>query len=72
MVNIYEPLINVVTENKPKVLFSPTRTLGLGQKARGQVWVLVRCVASALTHRRCCTPGGEAEPNLRRYLHGTW
>ena len=37
MVNICEPLINVVTENKPKVLFSPARALGLGQKARGQV-----------------------------------
>jgi len=37
MVNICEPLINVVTENKPKVLFSLARALGLGQKARGQV-----------------------------------
>ena len=37
MVNICEPLINVVKENKPKVLFSPTRTLGLDQKVRGQV-----------------------------------
>ena len=37
MANICEPLINVVTEDKPKVLFSPARALGLGQKARGQI-----------------------------------
>jgi hypothetical protein len=37
MVNPGELPINVVMENKPKVLFSPTRTLGLGQKARGQI-----------------------------------
>ena len=32
-------------------------------------WVLVRCVASALTPRRCRTPG-EAEPDPRGYWHG--
>ena len=34
MVNISEPLINVVTSNKPK------RLIGLNQKVRGQVQVL--------------------------------
>jgi hypothetical protein len=34
MVNICEPLLNVVTSNKPKVL------IGLNQKVRGQVQVL--------------------------------
>jgi hypothetical protein len=52
MVNTYEPLINVVKENKPKVLFSPTRTLGLGQKARGQVWVLLTHPSQMLNPRR--------------------
>lgn len=33
MVNICEPLINVVTRNKPKML------IGLNQKVRGQVQV---------------------------------
>jgi hypothetical protein len=35
MVNICEPLINVVTENKPKVLTSPRRADRLGPKGKG-------------------------------------
>ena len=35
MVNICEPLINVVTENKPKVLTSPGRADRLGPKGKG-------------------------------------
>jgi hypothetical protein len=39
MVSIHEPPINVVIENKPKVLkgFPEETRIGLGQKARGQV-----------------------------------
>jgi len=39
MVSIYKSLINVVIENKPKVLkgFPEETRIGLGQKARGQV-----------------------------------
>jgi hypothetical protein len=39
MVKKYESLINVVSENKPKVLkgFPEETGIGLGQKARGQV-----------------------------------
>jgi hypothetical protein len=35
MVNICEPLLNVVIENKPKVLISPRRAYRLGPKGRG-------------------------------------
>jgi len=35
MVSICEPLINVVTENKPKVLTSPARADRLGLKGKG-------------------------------------
>jgi hypothetical protein len=52
MVNKCEPPINVVKENKPKVLFSPPRTLGLGQKARGQVWVLLTHPSQTSNPRR--------------------
>ena len=46
MVNISESLINVVNESKPKVLrrFQKKR-IGLGQKARGQVQVLLTHLA---------------------------
>ena len=37
MVSIREPLINVVTENKPKVLTSPARADRLGPKGKGSV-----------------------------------
>jgi len=38
MVNICEPLINVVICDKPKVLTRlPKEAIGLSQKARGQV-----------------------------------
>jgi hypothetical protein len=35
MVNTCEPLINVVTENKRKVLMSPARAHTLGPKGKG-------------------------------------
>jgi hypothetical protein len=35
MVNTHEPLINVVTCDKPKVLTSPARTDRLGPKGKG-------------------------------------
>jgi len=35
MANICEPLINVVMENKPKVLISLTRAHRLGPKGKG-------------------------------------
>jgi len=35
MVNTCEPLINVVTENKPKVLTCPRRANRLGPKGKG-------------------------------------
>ena len=35
MANICEPLINVVTKNKPKVLICPTRANRLGPKGKG-------------------------------------
>jgi hypothetical protein len=35
MANICEPLINVVTENKPKVLRHPGRVKTLGPKGKG-------------------------------------
>jgi hypothetical protein len=46
MVNERESLINVVTNDQPKVL------RGWGQKARGQVWVLLTHPAQMLRHRR--------------------
>ena len=53
MVNPGEPLLNVVNENKPKVLtrFHKKR-IGLGQKARGQVQVLLTHLAQMLHPRR--------------------
>jgi hypothetical protein len=68
MVSICEPLINVVKEDKPKVLFSPTRTLGLSQKARGSSMGAPN------------SPIADAEPPAERrnlthavwYLHETW
>ena len=36
MVKTSEPLLNVVNENKPKVLKVSQEIAGLGQKARGQ------------------------------------
>ena len=50
MVNRGEPLINVVTSNKPK------RLTGLNQKVRGQVQVLLIHL-SQMVH-----PGEKAEP----------
>jgi len=46
MVNISEPLINVVTEDKPKV------PIGLGQKARGQVQVVLTHLSQMAHPRR--------------------
>ena len=46
MVNIGESLINVVTENKPKML------LGLDQKVHGQVQVLFAHLPQSLHHRK--------------------
>jgi hypothetical protein len=53
MVKISEPLLNVVIENKPKVLrcFQKKR-IGLGQKARGQVQVLLTYLAQMMYPRR--------------------
>jgi hypothetical protein len=61
MVNTSELLINVVTENKPKML------LGLGQKAP---W-------TGPGHAPCLgadrgSTGGEAGPTLLWYAYGTW
>jgi hypothetical protein len=46
MVNISESLINVVTENKPKML------LGLDQKVDGQVQVFFAHLSQSLHHRQ--------------------
>jgi len=46
MVNTCESLINVVTENKPKML------TGLHQKVRGQVQVLRTQLTQTTRHRR--------------------
>jgi hypothetical protein len=51
MVNRCEPLINVVTENKPKRL-KRSKRIGLGQKARGQVQVLLTHLTQMLRPRR--------------------
>jgi hypothetical protein len=53
MVNRCEPLINVVNENKPKRLrrFHKKR-IGLGQKARGQVQVLLTHLTQMMHPRR--------------------
>ena len=53
MVNPGESLINVVTENKPKVLFgSQKEPKGLDQKVRGQVQVLLTHLAQMMYPRR--------------------
>ena len=46
MVNISESLINVVTQNKPKML------IGLDQKVNGQVQVLFAHLSQLLHHRQ--------------------
>ena len=46
MVNISESLINVVTENKPKML------IGLDQKVDGQVQVFFAHLSQSLHHRQ--------------------
>ena len=46
MVNIGESLINVVTQNKPKML------IGLDQKVNGQVQVLFAHLSQLLHHRQ--------------------
>ena len=46
MVNIGESLINVVTENKPKML------IGLDQKVNGQVQVFFAHLSQLLHHRQ--------------------
>ena len=46
MVNIGESLINVVTENKPKML------IGLDQKVNGQVQMLHPHLSQSLNHRQ--------------------
>jgi hypothetical protein len=67
MVNKCEPLINVVTENKPKVLTSPGKADRLGPKGKGSgIGAPNSSIADGVP------PGGEAEPNPRGYLHGTW
>jgi hypothetical protein len=53
MVNRCEPLLNVVNENKPKVLTCfQKKHIGLGQKARGQVQVLLTHLTQMLYLRR--------------------
>ena len=53
MVKITEPLINVVNENKPKVLRCfQKKHIGLGQKARGQDQVLLTHLAQMVYPRR--------------------
>jgi len=52
MVNPGEPLINVVTSNKPKVLTVSEETTGLSQKARGQETVLKTHRSQMLHPRR--------------------
>jgi hypothetical protein len=56
-----ELLINVVIDNKPKVL------TGLNQKVRG----MDRRLPSPLTQTKTAT-GGEAGPNPSWYSRGTW
>jgi hypothetical protein len=46
MVNIGESLINVVTQNKPKML------IGLDQKVNGQVQVFFAHLSQLLHHRQ--------------------
>ena len=46
MVNIGESLINVVTQNKPKML------VGLDQKVNGQVQVFFAHLSQSLHHRQ--------------------
>ena len=56
MVNIREPLINVVTKNKPKVLTSPGRADRLGPKGkRSGIGAPNSSIADG-------EPPGEAEP----------
>ena len=46
MVNIGESLVNVVTQNKPKML------IGLNQKVNGQVQVFFAHLSQSLHHRQ--------------------
>jgi len=68
MVNIWEPLINVVTENKPKVLTSLRRACRLGPKGKGSgIGVPNSSIADG-------APPAERR-NLTHavwYWHGTW
>ena len=54
--NTCESLINVVTENKPKML------TGLDQKVRGQVQVLLTHLTQTTRHRR------RGEPQITQAL----
>ena len=68
MVNICEPLINVVTEDKPKVLTGPARANRLGPKGKGSgIGAPNSPIADGV-------PPAEKR-NLTHavwYLHGTW
>jgi hypothetical protein len=75
MVSIRESLINVVTEDKPKVLgcsgsagqSNPARVHRLGPKGKGSgIGAPNSPIADGVP------PGGEAEPNPRGYWHETW
>ena len=61
MVNICKLLINVVIENKPKVL---TGSAKMAREREGRLTHL-----AFAEHK---LPGGEAGPNPRGCLHGTW
>jgi hypothetical protein len=68
MVNICEPLINVVIENKPKRLSVSVRDHRLGPKGKGSspdIPNLPGADGASPAKRRNLT-------HLIRYLHGTW
>ncbi len=70
MVNICEPLINVVTLNKPKVLRVPKRSQRLGPKGKGPgIGALISPIVDEASpaKRRNLT-----QPTKIRYYHGTW
>jgi len=69
MVKRTEPLLNVVNENKPKVLRCfQKKHIGLSQKARGQDQMLLTHLAQMMHPRR---RGGTYLTQIRFY-RGTW
>ena len=79
MVNICEPLINVVTENKPKVLTGPARANRLGPKGKGSgigapnspiADVAPPAERRNLTYAGTCTERGKPEGLPVEFPHG--